>query len=115
MHADASKRQKDQHTQHVDDDASLKQPIEHHRDRRESASSCSTTAGPHSPKSNVEGDAQVYIPSHSRRSIYDLYSPRRRNTILLAAAFSSILVPFSDTIYLPALAVSYVSQCQQQL
>jgi hypothetical protein len=52
-----------------------------------------------------DGDAQVYIPGNSR-SIYSLYSTRRRNTILMAAAFTSIMVPFCDTIYLPALAVS---------
>jgi len=53
-----------------------------------------------------DGDAQVYIPNAGASSIYSLYSPRRRNIILLAAAFVCILVPFSDTIYLPALAVS---------
>lgn len=78
-----------------------------------SCSSSPSTGGDVSPQScngdahSNNGDAQVYIPnSGASRSIYSLYSPRRRNIILLAAAFVSILVPFSDTIYLPALAVS---------
>jgi hypothetical protein len=78
---------------------------------------------------SAQGDAQVIIPAENstadvekgsgsgssgagaRRSIYDLYTSRRRNTILLAAAFASILVPFCDTVYLPALAVSSRARC----
>ncbi|KAF6260879.1 major facilitator superfamily domain-containing protein [Scenedesmus sp. NREL 46B-D3] len=43
--------------------------------------------------------------SGSGSSIYDLMSPRRRHSTLLVAAFASMLVPFSDTVYLPALQV----------
>lgn len=54
------------------------------------------------------GDTELHIPtrSPSMNSIYGLYSNRRRNCILLAAAFASVVVPFSDTVYLPALPVS---------
>jgi hypothetical protein len=71
------------------------------------SSPCSTPTAQQSsqPPFSHDGDAQVYIPGTSR-SIYSLYSNRRRNTILMAAAFTSIMVPFCDTIYLPALAVS---------
>lgn len=40
-----------------------------------------------------------------QQSIYDLYSPRRRSLILFAVATASVIVPFTDTIYLPALEV----------
>eukprot|EP00877_Chromochloris_zofingiensis_P010564 jgi/Chrzof1/5761/Cz16g14250.t1 len=36
-------------------------------------------------------------------SIYDLHTRRHRYTVLFVASFASILLPFSDTIYLPAL------------
>lgn len=104
-----STQQPDQHTYNWEDDAHLsadKHVEGRRREHRESTSSCSTTADTLSPKAtSMQGDAHVYIPSHGSPSIYGLYSPRRRNTILLAAAFTSILVPFCDTIYLPALAV----------
>lgn len=80
--------------------------------QQSSSPAATSTAGDDSvlsPKSTAgDGDAQVYIPAAERAppSIYGLYSTRRRNTILLAAAFTSILVPFCDTVYLPALAVS---------
>jgi hypothetical protein len=111
--ADDSIRQSDQHTQNWSSDGRLR--ADKHlegsrRDHRESSSSCSTTADLSPKATSMQGDAQVYIPSHGTPSIYGLYSPRRRNTILLAAAFTSILVPFSDTIYLPALAVSCCCQ-----
>eukprot|EP00877_Chromochloris_zofingiensis_P010563 jgi/Chrzof1/5760/Cz16g14240.t1 len=38
------------------------------------------------------------------KSIYDLHTRRHRYMILFVASFSSILLPFSDTIYLPALS-----------
>lgn len=61
-------------------------------------------------KESDGGDAAVDIPAmaatgSSLSSIYDLISPKRRHAILLAAAFASMLVPFSDTVYLPALQV----------
>jgi hypothetical protein len=40
-----------------------------------------------------------------QRSIYDMYTSRKRWTILLAISFAAVLAPFSDTIYLPALTV----------
>eukprot|EP00882_Tetradesmus_deserticola_P014887 GHRQ01015842.1.p1 GENE.GHRQ01015842.1~~GHRQ01015842.1.p1 ORF type:complete len:172 (+),score=49.83 GHRQ01015842.1:307-822(+) len=36
-------------------------------------------------------------------SVYELLTKRKRNAVLLAAAVASILVPLTDTIYLPAL------------
>jgi hypothetical protein len=75
-----------------------------HKDCDEQGSNSSSSSTDPSPKSRA-GDAQVFVQDGTS-SIYNLYSPRRRNTILLAAAFASILVPFCDTIYLPALAVS---------
>lgn len=50
-------------------------------------------------------DAAVVIP-RANSSIYDLHSSRKRYIMLLATAFVSIIVPFSDTVYLPALRVS---------
>jgi hypothetical protein len=50
-------------------------------------------------------DSSSPVGSSNISSIYDLLSPRRRHSILLVAAFASMLVPFSDTVYLPALQV----------
>lgn len=47
-----------------------------------------------------------------QQSIYDLYSPRRRGRILFAVAIASIIVPFTDTIYLPALKVRAMHTAQ---
>lgn len=71
-----------------------------------SAARDSGAVSPRSDSASNQDDAHVVIPSDGYSSIYSLYSPRRRNTILMAAAFTSILVPFCDTVYLPALAVS---------
>jgi hypothetical protein len=110
--APARSQQADQQQRHSTLEHQQQQPLPadkqlEHRHHRESASSSEFTAGSHCGADGGEGDAQVYIPAGTTASsIYNLYSPRRRNTILLAAAFTSILVPFCDTIYLPALAVS---------
>eukprot|EP00775_Hariotina_reticulata_P008932 gene8932-9109_t len=50
-------------------------------------------------------DAAVSIADASLQpsSIYELISNRKRYVILVAVAIGSILVPFTDTIYLPAL------------
>lgn len=113
--APARSQQADQQQRHISQEQQQQQPLPtqaadkqlEHRHHRESAGSSEYTAGSHCGVDAGEGDAQVYIPAaDTARSIYNLYSPRRRNTILLAAAFTSILVPFCDTIYLPALAVS---------
>lgn len=113
--APARSQQADQKQRHINQEQQQQQPLPaqaadkqlEHRHHRESAGSSEYTTGSHCGVDGGEGDAQVYIPAAvTASSIYNLYSPRRRNTILLAAAFTSILVPFCDTIYLPALAVS---------
>eukprot|EP00878_Enallax_costatus_P011335 GHUV01011836.1.p1 GENE.GHUV01011836.1~~GHUV01011836.1.p1 ORF type:complete len:533 (+),score=142.22 GHUV01011836.1:700-2298(+) len=48
-------------------------------------------------------DASITITNGAARSVYDLQTKRKQYLILLAAAVASILVPFTDTIYLPAL------------
>lgn len=51
-------------------------------------------------------DAVVEVPDGSRTSsIYDLNTTRRRYLILFVTAVAAILLPFTDTIYLPALQV----------
>ena len=59
-------------------------------------------------KSTVTVDAAVFIPdigSSTATNIYDLNTPRKRYIILFVAAVAAILLPFTDTIYLPALQV----------
>lgn len=124
--APARSQQADQQQRHISQEQQQQQPLPgqaadkqlEHRHHRESAGSSEYTTGSHCGVDAGEGDAQVYIPAAvTASSIYNLYSPRRRNTILLAAAFTSILVPFCDTIYLPALAVSllYVAGNQSSM
>jgi hypothetical protein len=102
-----STRQSDQHSstaacQVVDDTFSVA-----HKHFTEDGGLPEAVGGvPASTAPSVCGDAQVHIPTSGPSSIYSLYHTRRRNCILLAASFASILVPFSDTIYLPALTVS---------
>lgn len=105
----SSTKQQQQHPGHVAawsmDSSNNKDHVGSCQD--EAAASATATSSPavHSPRS-ISSDAQVYVAAAMSPSIYHLYSRRRRNIILLAAAFTSILVPFSDTVYLPALAVS---------
>jgi hypothetical protein len=56
----------------------------------------------------TSADAFVIIPSIGTpiKSIYDLFSAKRRYVILFTTALAAILLPFTDTIYLPALQVS---------
>eukprot|EP00879_Flechtneria_rotunda_P011779 GHRR01012306.1.p1 GENE.GHRR01012306.1~~GHRR01012306.1.p1 ORF type:complete len:533 (+),score=148.56 GHRR01012306.1:152-1750(+) len=54
-------------------------------------------------RNSSEPDAAASITLGAPTSIYDLISNRKRNLILFAAAVASLLVPFCDTIYLPAL------------
>ncbi|GAX83188.1 hypothetical protein CEUSTIGMA_g10614.t1 [Chlamydomonas eustigma] len=42
-------------------------------------------------------------PRSHEKSFYDIYTERQRYTILLIVAVAAIMVPFCDTIYLPAL------------
>lgn len=52
-------------------------------------------------------DAAVDIPPAAAGiSVYDLHTKRQRYVMLFATSFVSIIVPFSDTVYLPALKVS---------
>jgi hypothetical protein len=63
-------------------------------------------------------DAAVSIADASLEpsSIYMLISNRKRYAILVAVAVGSILVPFTDTIYLPALqAVGKDLQADEEL
>ncbi|CAF0857662.1 unnamed protein product [Adineta ricciae] len=49
-------------------------------------------------------DTPTVIDDKSFISIYDVRSNRRRLFILIMIAFSSLILPFCDTVYLPALA-----------
>lgn len=61
-----------------------------------------------SARDTSDGDAAVVIPpTAATSSIYDLYSSTQRYVMLAAVAFVSIIVPFSDTVYLPALQVGF--------
>jgi hypothetical protein len=72
-------------------------PAEEHIDDKDAAVDVQPDAVNTSDNSSPVGS--------SSNSIYDLLSPRKRHSILLVAAFASMLVPFSDTVYLPALQV----------
>jgi multidrug resistance protein len=56
-----------------------------------------------SQASSSAADAAITISNDGVRSVYEFHSKRRQYLILLAAAIASIMVPFTDTIYLPAL------------
>jgi len=69
-------------------------------------SNCSRTTSSLSRPDTGATDAAVSIADASLEassSIYELISNRKRYAILVAVAIGSILVPFTDTIYLPAL------------
>jgi hypothetical protein len=63
--------------------------------------------------SSASDDVEVAVGSASSKdrpsglkrqnSIYDIRTQKERYVILLVVSFASILLPFSDTIYLPAL------------
>lgn len=60
--------------------------------------------------SDTSSDLDAAAAKHKRpekqtsaASIYDVRSNRRRNAILFVAALATMIVPCSDTIYLPAL------------
>ncbi|CAF1624666.1 unnamed protein product, partial [Didymodactylos carnosus] len=55
--------------------------------------------------SSGKNEQQTVSENNTNRSIYDLYSPRKRNIMLFAVCALAILSPLSDTIYLPALPV----------
>jgi hypothetical protein len=42
---------------------------------------------------------------HAERSIYEVWTERKRYMLLCLMSFATFLVPFSDTVYLPALSV----------
>jgi hypothetical protein len=43
--------------------------------------------------------------AHPERSIYDVWTSRKRYMLLGLMSFATFLVPYSDTVYLPALSV----------
>ena len=53
----------------------------------------------------------VHAPLHRSASIYDLKTKRQTYTILAVIAIASVIVPFTDTIYLPALKVRTAHTC----
>jgi hypothetical protein len=76
-------------------------------------------AGPSTTSSSIatkyeDVNIQINLPSQPE-SIYSIRSTKRRYSILLATSVISILVPFSDTVYLPALQVGKVAMCHHLL
>jgi hypothetical protein len=60
-------------------------------------------AAPAGPDAAVTIAADPVPSDQNNNSIYDLTSSRRRYAILVAVAIGSVLAPFSETVYLPAL------------
>ena len=66
-------------------------------------------------KNASEGGITICCVNETYESIYDIYSKGKRRLILLTISIASILVPFCDTIYLPALQVpvsNIMEQCK---
>ena len=48
-------------------------------------------------------DVKAVAEQPAISSIYDVLGPRKQQLVLLVAASVSLMLPFSDTVYLPAL------------